>query len=90
MRIHSVKYDLNGHTLILRNAEKTDAELLLSFYKRVCGETRFLLCEEDECTDFTMEEAEQYIAKYRDSEKACLILAEFDGKYVGNASFEQA
>lgn len=90
MRIEPRKYDLNGHTLVLRNAEKEDAAILLPYLKRVCGETRFLLREADECKEMTIEQEEKFIADHTDNERACLLLAEFDGEYVGNASFDVA
>jgi len=88
MRIETRTYDLNGHKLVLRSAEKEDAEILLPYLKRICGETRFLLREADECKDMTVEEEERFITAHTDSERACLILAELDGEYVGNASFD--
>jgi len=83
-------YDLNGHKLVLRSAEKKDAEILLPYLKRVCGETRFLLREADECKEMTIEQEEKFIISHTENERACLVLAELDGEYVGNASFDVA
>lgn len=90
MRFETRTYDLNGHKLVFRHAEKEDAEMLLPYLKRVCGETRFLLRYPDECRDMTVEQEEGFISGHTDSEKACLILAELDGEYIGNASFDKA
>lgn len=90
MVIDSKTYDLNGKKLVLRSAEKKDAKMLLPYLKRVCGETRFLLREADECREMTVEQEEAFIEKHIYSERACLILAELDGEYVGNASFDVA
>ena len=90
MRIEKRTYDLNGHKLTLRSAEKEDAKMLLPYLKRVCGETRFLLREADECKDMTIEQEEAFITSHIDNDKACLILAELDDEYVGNASFDVA
>lgn len=90
MRIGKRTYDLNGHVLVLRNAEKEDAKMLLPYLKRACGETRFLLCEADECKDLTVEQEEEFIGNHTESDRACLILAELDGEYVGSASFDTA
>ncbi|MDO4978199.1 MAG: GNAT family N-acetyltransferase [Eubacteriales bacterium] len=90
MRINARSYDLNGHKLVLRSAEKDDAETLLPYLKKVCGETRFLLREADECMELTIEQEEAFIRSHMDNERACLILAELDGEYVGNASFDVA
>lgn len=90
MRIEPKKNEFNGHTLILRSAEKEDAETMLPYLKRVCGETRFLLREPDECKELTLEQEEAFICSHTDNDRACLILAELDGEYVGNASFDTA
>ena len=90
MKIEPRTYDLNGYSLVFRSAEKEDAEMLLPYLKRVCGETRFLLREADECKDMTIEQEEAFINSHAENEKACLILAELDGEYVGNASFDVA
>ena len=90
MKIKPRTYDLNGHSLVLRSAEREDAEMLLPYLKRVCGETRFLLREADECKDMTVEQEEAFINSHAENERACLILAELDGEYVGNASFDVA
>ncbi|MCQ2426837.1 MAG: GNAT family N-acetyltransferase [Clostridia bacterium] len=90
LRIEKRIYDLNGHTLTLRNAEKEDAEILLPYLKRVCGETRFLLREADECQEMTVEQEEAFISSHTENDRACLVLAELDGVYAGNASFETA
>lgn len=90
MRIDTREYEVNGHRLVFRSAEKEDAEMMLPYLKRVCGETRFLLREADECKDMTVEQEEAFITGHTDNEHACLILAELDGKYVGSASFDVA
>ena len=90
MKIEPRTYELNGRSLVFRSAEKEDAEMLLTYLKRVCGETRFLLREADECKDMTIEQEEAFINSHIENEKACLVLAELDGEYVGNASFDVA
>lgn len=87
MIIEKKVYDLNGHELVLRSAVREDAETLVPYLKRVCGETRFLRFEEDECTEVTKEQEEAFITGHMDNPRACLIIAELDGVYVGNASF---
>ena len=90
MIIDAGKYDINGQSLVLRSAEIKDAAMLLPYLKRVCGETRFLLREADECKEMTLEQEEEFIRYHINSEKACLVLAELDGEYIGNASFDVA
>ena len=89
MRIEKVKIDLNGHELVLRNAEKEDAAILLPYLKKVCGESRFLMREADEVEDLTLEKEECFIVNHNDSDGSLLVIAELDGKYVGNASFDR-
>lgn len=48
--------------------------MLLPYLKRVCGETRFLLREADECKDRTVEQEEDFISSHTESERASLIL----------------
>lgn len=90
MRFDKRTYDLGGHTLVLRHAEKEDAEILLPYLKRVCGETKFLLREADECDEITAEQEAAFIGAHLDNNRACLVLAEWDGEYVGNGSFDVA
>ena len=90
MRVEKRTYDLNGRKLTLRSAEKADAKMLLPYLKRVCGETRFLLREADECKEMTLEQEEAFISDHAENDRACLLLAELDGEYVGNASFDVA
>lgn len=90
MKIEPHEYDLNGRKLILRSAVREDAPTLLPYLKRVCGETRFLLREPDECRNMTVEQEEAFITSHLESPKACLLLAELDGEYIGNASFDVA
>ena len=90
MRIEKRTYDLNGHKLTLRSAEKEDATMLLPYLKKVCGESRFLLREADECKEMTVAQEEAFINSHTENERACLLLAELDGVYAGNASFDAA
>ena len=41
---------VNGHELMLRNATEADAQIMIDYLRRVCGETKFLLKEPDEIT----------------------------------------
>lgn len=90
MRVETKTYDLKGHKLVIRCAEKDDAAVMIPYLKRVCGETRFLLREADECMDLTIEQEAGFINNHNESERACLLIAELDGEYVGNASFDTA
>lgn len=87
MRIDKRIYDINEHKLVLRSAEIEDAGILIPYLKKICGETKFLSCEADECIDLTIEQEEEFIRHYLESDKACLIIALLDDEYIGNASF---
>ena len=89
MRIEKVKMDLNGNELVLRNAEKSDAEILLPYLKRVCGESRYLMRESDEVEEITLEKEECFIDSHNEGDGSLLVIAELDGQYVGNASFNR-
>lgn len=90
MQIETKEYEFNNHKLVFRTALKDDAKTLLPYLKRVCGETRFLSREADECIDLTIKDEENFILSHLESKNACLILAELDGKFIGNASFDCA
>lgn len=90
MKIETKEYDLDGHKLVFRSAVKEDAKVLLPYLKRVCGETRFLTREPEECKELTIEQEEGFINRHLENEHACLILAELDDEYIGNASFDTA
>lgn len=86
MRIEERQIEVGGHTLLLRNAGETDAEMLLTFLRDTCGETRFLAKEPEEIT-LTMEEERAFINAQNASETNLMLLAFWDGKHVGNCSF---
>ncbi len=85
MKIEERKIDLNGHELILRNADVSEAEILLEYLKTTCGETRYLVKEPEEIT-LTLEEEKAFIEKQNSSENSLLMIGLLDGEYVGNCS----
>ena len=85
MRIKPKEFDLNGHKLVLRNAEEDDAEMLLKYLKQVYSETPFLIQEPDEIT-FTIDDEKKYIKENNDSALDLLLIGTLDGKHVGNCS----
>ena len=50
MTIDERIFQIDGHELILRNANEEDAQMLISGLKLMCGETRFLAKEPEEIT----------------------------------------
>lgn len=77
---------VNGHELMLRNATEADAQMMIDYLRRVCGETKFLLKEPDEIT-MTLEQEYAFIKRYNEAENNLLLLGFVDGQYAGNCSF---
>lgn len=77
---------LNGHELILRNAREDEAEMLRTYFKTVCGESRFLIKEPEE-VNLTLEEEQAFIRRQNESDRHLMLLGFLDGDYVGNCSF---
>jgi RimJ/RimL family protein N-acetyltransferase len=77
--------DKLGRSVILRNAEESDAEELIRYMKVTAGETPFLLREPDEVR-FTAEEERKFIKSCMDHPRELMLLAVIDGCHVGNCS----
>ena len=87
MIIEEERFTLNGHEILLRNAKKEDAQMMMDYLRTVCGETRFLMREADE-VDITLEQEEGFIGGHNEATRDLLILAFVDGDYAGNCSYE--
>lgn len=85
MRTEDVVLNVKGGILLLRNPREEDAEMLLAYLRRVCGETRYLVKEPEEIT-MTIEEEEAFIRRQNDSENGTMLMGFLNGKYVGNCS----
>jgi RimJ/RimL family protein N-acetyltransferase len=77
--------DKTGQTIVLRNAEESDAEELIRYLKITTGETPFLAKEPDEVT-LTLEEEKRFIHRCMESERELMLIATINGKHVGNCS----
>ena len=77
--------DKQDREIILRSAEEKDAEFLLDFLKITAAETPFLLREPDEIT-LSIEQEQDFIKAKKDSENEILLIAEIQGKHIGNCS----
>lgn len=77
--------DKQDREIILRSAEEKDAEFLLDFLKITAAETPFLLREPDEIT-LSIEQEQDSIKAKKDSENEILLIAEIEGKHIGNCS----
>lgn len=87
MRINKELLNLDGHEILLRNAEKADAQMMIDYLRTVCGETRFLMMESDEVA-LTEEQEISFIEGHNNSPGDLLILAFVDGEYAGNCAYE--
>lgn len=76
---------LNGHTLLLRAPTEDDAQIMVDLFKLVNGETPYLMREPEEA-DLPFEEEAAFIRSLNDSEANVMLLAFYDGAYIGNCS----
>jgi RimJ/RimL family protein N-acetyltransferase len=77
--------DKTGQTIVLRNAEESDAEDLIKYLKITTGETPFLIREPDE-VKLTFEEEKRFIHICIEAERNLMLIATINGKHVGNCS----
>lgn len=87
MRIDEERLNLNGHEILLRNAENDDALMMKDYLRIVSGETRFLSREADE-VDLTLEQELSFIERHNNSPRDLLIISFVDGEYAGNCSLD--
>lgn len=87
MKIESKEVILkNGKKCILRSPKLEDAEQLIDYLKVSAGETDFLLKYPEE-VNITVEKEKGILQWSIDSDRDLMIIAEIDGKVVGNCSF---
>lgn len=79
---------VDGRELSIRTATVDDAQMLIDYLRRVCGETKYLLKEPEEI-NITLEQEVAFIKKYNEAEKNLFIMGFVDGEYAGNCSFAQ-
>ena len=77
--------DKTGRTIVLRNAEVSDAEDLIKYLKTTTGETPFLIREPDEVS-LTLDQEERFIKSCIDAERELMLIATIDKKHIGNCS----
>ncbi len=76
----------NGQICTLRDAEKKDAQAIMDYLDTVCAESDFLSFGPGEFgMDLAQEEA--FLEAQSKQENALFILAEVDGKIIGNINF---
>lgn len=77
--------DKTGQTVVIRNAEASDAEDLIRYLKITAEETPFLIREPDEIS-LTLEQEEDFITNCNNAERELMLVAVIDGKHIGNCS----
>lgn len=77
--------DKLGRTVILRNAEVSDATDLIDYLKITTGETPYLIRDPEEVT-ITLEQEEKFIESKINDERELMLIATIDGKHIGNCS----
>lgn len=75
-----------GETLKIRNAKSEDAENVLNFTNKVCGETDFLTFGPGEF-QLTVEQEEQFLDSLDKMDNSVYLVAEMQGQIIGTASF---
>ena len=86
MIVEKIKITKDGSEILLRCATAEDAEMLLSGYKKMLGETQFLSCGPDEIS-LTVEQEKTFIEGSNKDKDKLLLLAFVNGKYAGNCNF---
>lgn len=86
MKIENIHIDINGKSLLLRNATSSDAGMLIDYLKTVNTETRFLRYEPEEIS-YTLEQECKFIENINASKCNIMLLAFLDGIYIGNCSY---
>lgn len=77
--------DKLGRSVLLRNAEASDAEDLIRYMKITTKETPYLIREPDEFR-LNLEEEQVFIKSCIDNPKVLLLVAAIDGRHIGNCS----
>ena len=77
--------DKLGRTIVLRNAEVSDAAELLDYLKITTSETPYLIREPDEVT-LTIEQQKRFLENKLSEERELMLIATIDGNHIGNCS----
>ena len=77
----------DGRSCVLRNGTAADAQGVLGNFIRNHGQTDFLTTYPDEVT-FTVEQERKYLQTKADSPNEAELVAEVDGRIVGQAGIE--
>ena len=74
----------DGRTAILKTPCIEDAEKMLHYIKKACGETDFLARYPEEWNSVTVESEEKWVRNLRESQSALAITCYIDGVIAGN------
>ena len=86
MKFDTIQFiDKLGREVCLRNAEESDAAALIDYLTITTAETPYLIREPEEVT-ITLEQEKSFIQRTKDAERELLLIAEIDGKHIGNCS----
>ncbi|MBE5802024.1 MAG: GNAT family N-acetyltransferase [Clostridiales bacterium] len=86
MRFESKEFkDKLGRTIVLRNAETSDAADLLEYLKITTSETPYLIREPDE-VNLTIDQQKRFLEDKVGADRELLLIATIDGKHIGNCS----
>ena len=86
MKFDTIQFiDKLGRKVCLRNAEEADAAALIDYLRITTAETPYLIREPEEVT-ITLEQEKCFIQRAKDEERELLLIAEIDGKHIGNCS----
>ena len=87
MRIEGKTITLkDGRSCLLRNPTAADAEALIEYLKITAAETPYLTQYPEEIS-YTPEAEQEVLEKKLEAERGIMIVAEVDGKIIGNSSF---
>ena len=74
----------DGRTAILKTPCIEDAEKMLNYIKKSCGETDFLARYPEEWNSVSVESEEKWVKNLRESQSALAITCYIDGEIAGN------
>lgn len=75
----------NGYKLILKSPKPCEAQNLINYLTKVCGETHFLVRYPNE-VNITLKEEETILNQYLSSENSVMICAYYNNQIVGNSA----
>lgn len=88
MKLESIyKTTKTGLKVEFRSAREDEAQLMIDYLRRVCGETKFLLSAAED-VKFKEEGERAFLKSYEENPGSLMLNAYIDGELVGNGSFE--